>query len=89
MIRNRFKRMTSWFALCASAFSLVHSTPELTLDDLKKLEIICFVPSYLPKDFRLQRVDITYDEPGPDEAKRPFPLYSIVYSNDPRSDILD
>ena len=78
--------MTSWFVLCASAFSLstVHSTPELTLDDLRKLEIICFVPSYLPKDFRLQRVDITYDEPGPDEPKRLFPLYSIV-SNDPRS----
>ena len=35
---------------------------------------------------RLQRVDITYDEPGPDEAKRPFPLYSIVYSNDPLSE---
>ena len=79
--------MTSWFVLCASAFSLsaVHSTPELTLDDLRKLEIICFVPSYLPKDFRLQRVDITYDEPGPDEPKRLFPLYSIVYSNGPRS----
>ena len=87
MICNRSKRMTSWFVLCASAFSLsaVHSTPELTLDDLRKLEIICFVPSYLPKDFRLQRVDITYDEPGPDEPKRLFPLYSIVYSNDPRS----
>jgi hypothetical protein len=79
--------MTAWFVLCASAFSLsaVHSTPELTLDDLKKLEIICFVPSYLPNGFRLQRIDITYDEPGPDEAKRPFPLYSIVYSNDPGS----
>ena len=79
--------MTSWFVLCASAFSLsaVHSTPELTLDDLRKLEIICFVPSYLPNGFRLQRIDITYDEPGPDEAKRLFPLYSIVYSNDPLS----
>jgi hypothetical protein len=33
----------------------------------------------------LQRIDITYDEPGPDEAKRLFPLYSIVYSNDPLS----
>jgi len=87
MICNRSKLMTSWFVLCASAFSLsaVHSTPELTLDDLKKLEIICFVPSYLPNGFRLQRIDITYDEPGPDEAKRLFPLYSIVYSNDPRS----
>jgi len=69
--------------LCAFVFSLpaLHSTPELTLDDLKKLEITCFVPSYLPKDFRLQRVDITYDEPGTDEPKHPFPLYSIVYSN--------
>jgi hypothetical protein len=81
--------MTSWFVLCASAFlvshSVVQSTPELTLDDLRKLEIICFVPSYLPNGFRLQRIDITYDEPGPDEAKRLFPLYSIVYSNDPLS----
>ena len=88
MIRDRSKRTMSWFVLCAFAFSLsaVRSTPELTLDDLRKLEIICFVPSYLPKDFRLQRIDITYDEPGPDEPKRLFPLYSIVYSNDPRSE---
>ena len=49
-----------------------NSTPELTSDDLKKLEIICFVPSYLPQGFRLQRVDITYDEPGPDEANVGF-----------------
>lgn len=75
----------SWFALCASVFPLsaAQSTPEVTLDDLSKLEIICFVPSYLPEGFRLQRVDITFDEPGPDEAKRSFPLYSIVYSNGP------
>jgi hypothetical protein len=33
----------------------------------------------------LQRIDITYDEPGPDEPKRPFPLYSILYNNDSRS----
>src|SRR6266403_5412843 len=87
MIRNRFNRTTPWFVVCAFIFSLsaVRSTPELTLDDLRKLEIICFVPSYTPKSFRLQRVDITYDEPGPDEPKRLFPLYSIVYSNDPRS----
>ena len=74
-------------ALCASVSSIgtIHSTPELTLDDLKKLEIICFVPSYLPDGFRLQRVDITYDEPGPNESKGSFPLYSIVYSNAPQS----
>lgn len=86
MIRNRFKRMTFWFVFCASVFSLstIRSTPELTLDDLRKLEIICFVPSYLPEGFQLQRVDITYDEPGPDEPKHSFPLYSIVYGNDPQ-----
>jgi hypothetical protein len=51
------------------------------LDDLKKLEIICFVPSYLPQGFRLNAVEITYDEPGPDEPKRPFPLSSVEYEN--------
>jgi hypothetical protein len=88
MIRNRFNRTTPWFVVCAFIFSLssVRSTPELTLDDLRKLEIICFVPSYLPKGLRLQRVDITYDEAGPDEPKRQFPLYSVVYSNDPRNE---
>ncbi len=77
--------MTFWFVLCASVFSLsaIRSTPELTVDDLKKLEIICFVPSYLPDGFRLQRIDITYDESGPDEPTRTFPLYSIVYGNGP------
>jgi hypothetical protein len=71
---------------CARSLSAVRSTPELTLDDLRKLEIICFVPSHLPKDFRLQRVDITYDELHEefDDMKHQLPLYSIVYSNDPR-----
>jgi hypothetical protein len=60
------------------------SKPHVTLDDLKKLEIICFVPSYLPKGFRLENVEIFYDEPGPDEntAGR-FPLYSIEYEKSP------
>jgi thioredoxin-related protein len=84
---NGIKR-TSLFVLYAFVFSLsaVRSTPELTLDDLRKLEIICFVPSYLPKDFRLQRVDITCDELHEefDDPKHQLPLYSIVYSNDPQ-----
>lgn len=61
-------------ALCAS--------PPATLDDLKRLEIICFVPSYLPDGFRLQEVQIAYDEIQEYEDKnRPLPLYSIVYGN--------
>jgi hypothetical protein len=60
--------------------------PQATLDDLKKLEIICYVPSWLPKGFRLRRVTITYDQPGPDEDKnRRLPLYSIEYGNGPIS----
>lgn len=53
-----------------------------TLDDLKKLEIICFVPSYLPEGFKLKKVDITYDEIQEYEDKnRPLPLYSVEYGN--------
>jgi hypothetical protein len=44
--------------------------PHATLDQLKKLEILCFVPSYLPKGFKLKSVTLTYDEPGPDEWSR-------------------
>src|SRR6266567_2737882 len=59
--------------LCSSA---------ATLDDLKKLEIICFVPSHLPQGFRLMTVEITYDDVGPDENKEHrFPLYSLEYGN--------
>jgi hypothetical protein len=61
-------------ALCASA--------PATLDDLKKLEITCFVPSYLPDGFRLEGVEITYDEIQEYEDKnRPLPLYSLEYGN--------
>jgi hypothetical protein len=33
-----------------------------TLDDLKKLDIICFVPSYLPKDFKFKSAQIITEE---------------------------
>jgi hypothetical protein len=62
-------------------FAAQHSSAA-TLDDLKKLEIICFVPLHLPEGFTLKAVEITYDEPGPDEPKRSFPLYSVEYEND-------
>jgi len=56
--------------------------PPATLDDLKKLEILCYVPSYLPKGFKLKSVTITYDEPGPDESSASrFPLYDIAYGD--------
>ena len=52
-----------------------------TLDDLKKIEIICYVPSWLPKGFKVKRVAISYDEPGPDEGGGRYPLYNVVYVN--------
>jgi hypothetical protein len=81
---NHIKRITFWFVLSAFLFPSPRSSAA-TLDDLKKLEIICFVPSYLPQGFRLRTVEITYDEPGPDEPKRPFPLYSVEYENDQKA----
>lgn len=55
--------------------------PHATLADLKKLEILCYVPSYLPKSFKLKSVTITYDEPGPGEGSAGrFPLYYLEYA---------
>jgi hypothetical protein len=77
------------FILCAFLFSIsaARSTPELTLDDLRKLEIICFVPSYLPEGFQLQRVDITFDELHKefDDMNHQLPLYSIEYGNNSKA----
>ena len=56
--------------------------PHATLDQLKKLEILCFVPGWLPKGFKLKSVTLTYDEPGPNEGSvGRFPLYDLEYSN--------
>jgi hypothetical protein len=76
-------------SVCLIAFffavSISPSAAPATLDDLKKLEIICFVPSYLPEGFGLQSVEITYDEAHEefDDLKHPLPLYSVVYENRP------
>ena len=56
--------------------------PHASLADLKTLEILCYVPGWLPKSFKLKSVAITYDEPGPDEGSvGRFPLYYLEYSN--------
>jgi hypothetical protein len=69
--------LSSIFALCGGT---AHAA---TLDDLKKLEILCYIPGWLPKGFTLKSVNITYDEPGPDESTvGRFPLYQYEYSND-------
>ena len=83
MIRRNHVRQTLWLVLCAFLFTLpAWRCSAATLDDLKKLDIICFVPSYLPKGFKLKKVEITYDEIQEYEDKNhPLPLYSVVYEN--------
>jgi hypothetical protein len=62
--------------------------PHATLDDLKKLEILCYIPAWLPKGFKLKSVSITYDEPGPDEnSVGRFPLYQYEYAGPTRGGI--
>jgi hypothetical protein len=62
--------------------------PRATLNDLKKLEILCYVPGWLPQGFKLKSVSITYDEPGPDETTAGrFPLYQYEYAGPARGGV--
>jgi hypothetical protein len=81
--RHGIQRMLSCFVPGALLFlsSMVLSSAA-TLDDLKQLEITCFVPSYLTQGLRLQNVEVTYDEIQENEDQNhPLPLYSIQYGN--------
>jgi hypothetical protein len=76
--------LSSILALTPDTASSIN--PRATLDQLRSLEILCYVPAWLPKGFKLRSVVITYDEPGPDEGSvGRFPLYSIEYGNGPTS----
>ena len=83
MTRNGIQRRLWCFLLSALLFlwpKVLSSAA--TLDDLKQLEITCYVPSYLTKGLRLQNVEITYDEAQQNEdPNHPLPLYSIQYGN--------
>jgi hypothetical protein len=54
-----------------------------SLDDLKKLPITCFVPSYLPKGFKLEKAEITQEDVGPVEngQSNKVPEYAIEWSD--------
>ena len=83
MTRRGIQRMLSCLVPSALLFfsSMVLSSAA-TLDDLKQLEIICYVPSYLPQGLRLQNVEVTYDEIQENEDQNhPLPLYAIQYGN--------
>jgi hypothetical protein len=71
------------FVASAALFMLpIGQSSAATLDDLKQLEITCYVPSYLPQGLRLKNVEITYDEIQENEDQNhPLPLYSVQYGN--------
>ena len=75
--------MLSWFLPSALLLlSPMVLSSAATLDDLKQLEITCYVPSYLPQGLRLKKVEVTYDELSADEDQNHrLPLYSIEYRN--------
>ena len=54
-----------------------------TLDDLKKLQITCFVPGWLPEGYHLKSVTIDYsDTEGLDDPKaKGYPAYALEYGN--------
>ena len=53
-----------------------------SLDDLKKLDIICFAPAYLPKDFKLKDAKIIYeDNPNEGHQGQKVVTYAIEWSN--------
>src|SRR6476660_6223162 len=52
-----------------------------TLDDLKKLDITCFVPSYLPKDFKVKSAQIITEENSVEgQAPEKVATYAIEWS---------
>jgi len=56
--------------------------PKASLDDLKKLEIICFAPAYLPKDFKFKNAKIIYeDDPNEEHQGQKVVTYAIEWSN--------
>src|SRR2546430_16840696 len=74
--------------LCALVFALpLAASQAATLDDLKKLEITCFVPSYLPKGFGLKTVELTPEDVGPLEDGTTYkePNYSIQWRDGKRT----
>jgi hypothetical protein len=75
-------------SLCALVFALpLAGSQATTLDDLKKLEIACFVPSYLPKGFKLKKVEITQEDVGPLEDGKTYkaPEYAIEWGDGKRT----
>jgi hypothetical protein len=83
MSRAGSQRLVTWFLVGGFLLTIIDvRSLAATLDDLKQLEINCYVPSYLPQGLRVKTVEITYDEiQDYEDQNHPLPLYSIEYGN--------
>ena len=64
-------------------FTAQGAPKKATLDDLKKLDITCLVPGWLPDGYRLGKVEIHNENAdGNEDAKGKFPAYSLDYRNE-------
>ena len=81
--RKGIQQLLAWLVVWVLLFPFLELYSfATTLDDLKQLEINCYVPLYLPQGLRLKKVEITYDEIQPyDDQNHPLPLYSVEYGN--------
>lgn len=87
-MRRFLSSILVFFSLALFSRTAPCAKPPATLDDLKKLEILCYIPGWLPKGFTLKNVSITYDEPGPDESTAGrFPLYQYEYAGPTRGGV--
>ena len=66
---------------CARAARAGEESKPSSLDDLKKLDIICFAPSYLPKDFKFKSAGIITEENAIEgQAPEKVATYEIEWS---------
>jgi hypothetical protein len=63
--------------LCAPLAQGEDEIKPVSLDELKTLPIICFVPAYLPKDFKFKAAKIIYET---DQDQR-VPTYAVEWAN--------
>ena len=67
--------------LCVLSAPAEEQSKPASLDDLKKLDITCFVPSYLPKDFKLKSAHIITEENAIEgQPAEKVATYSIEWS---------
>src|SRR6266404_1792738 len=77
---NRVILLAIGLSVVCGRIALADETKPASIDDLKKLDIICFVPSYLPKDFKFKRAHITFED-DPTGGRQHVPTYAIDWGS--------